>query len=191
MTVTYDVVVNNPCITATINAITPSLSSITVNQGSTTTQEFPDVTDSVGTQYSNKYICGPRVYTMYNNAKDTPITWMSIAQKSLVYPETYVITAFPNDVTYSTTVQTYSLFVKMTLTNNPSHAPVWTALSVQVTAPNCNCNRIKWLVPAILTQTVPVKATTTPTSLTAPVATIVAATLTAEADIRSCNGSCD
>jgi hypothetical protein len=37
MTVTYDVVVNNPCITATINAITPSLSSITVNQGSTTT----------------------------------------------------------------------------------------------------------------------------------------------------------
>jgi len=41
---------------------------------------------------------------MYNNAKDTAITWMTIAQKSLVYPETYVITAFPNDVTYGTTV---------------------------------------------------------------------------------------
>jgi hypothetical protein len=31
MTVNYDVVVNNPCTTATITAITPSLSSITVN----------------------------------------------------------------------------------------------------------------------------------------------------------------
>lgn len=66
--VTFDIVVNNPCVTATFDAFSPALSSMNVAQGATATQEFTDVTDSVGNQYSNKYICGPRTYVMYNNA---------------------------------------------------------------------------------------------------------------------------
>ena len=39
ITATYNVVVDNPCVTATMNAITPALSNITVNRGATITQE--------------------------------------------------------------------------------------------------------------------------------------------------------
>jgi hypothetical protein len=66
--VSFDIVVNNPCITATVDAFSPALTAMSVNQGATATQEFTDVTDSVGNQYNNKYICGPRTYVMFNNA---------------------------------------------------------------------------------------------------------------------------
>lgn len=65
--------VNNPCITATVDAFSPALTAMSVANGATVTQEFNDVTDSVGNEYSNKYICGPRTYVMFNNAKDAAI----------------------------------------------------------------------------------------------------------------------
>ena len=84
---------------------------------------------------------------MYDNAKTNTIAWVSIIKKAGTVG-TFTISAFPNDVTYSTTVQTYSLFIKMTLDENPSHAPVWTAISIQVTNPTCDCNKIQWQAPA-------------------------------------------
>jgi hypothetical protein len=122
-------VVNNPCITATVDAFSPALTAMTVNQGATVTQEFTDVTDSVGNQYSNKYICGPRTYVMFNNAQSAAITWVSIVKKAGTVG-TFTISAFPNDVTYGTTVQTYALFIKMTFDDNPTHEPVYTAINV-------------------------------------------------------------
>ena len=101
--VQFYIIVNNPCVTATVDAFTPALTTISVNQGATVTQDFNDVTDSVGNQYSNKYICGPRTYVMYDNAKSATIAWVSI-QKKAGTVGTFTISAFPNDVTYSTTV---------------------------------------------------------------------------------------
>jgi len=66
---------------------------------------------------------------MFNNAQTTAITWVSIIKKAGTIG-TFIISAFPNDVTYGTTVQTYALFIKMTFDDNPTHAPVYTAINV-------------------------------------------------------------
>jgi hypothetical protein len=122
---------------------------------------------------------------MYDNAKTNAITWVSIVKKAGTIG-TFTISAFPNDVTYGTTAQTYSLFIKMTLDDNPAHTAEYTAFSIQVTSPSCNCNLLYWQLPTAHTQTVQVAATSTVTQISTPLATVIEASKSAHTDIRSC-----
>ena len=59
---TFTIVLSDPCRTATINS--PSISTITFDEGTSTTQNFVDASDSFGAAYFNTDACGERTYAI-------------------------------------------------------------------------------------------------------------------------------
>ena len=77
----FDVVVNDPCLTATI--ANTGITSMTVVNGQTATQNFMKAADSVENQYQIFSLCGPRTYVIVDST-DTPVPWISITASTSV-----------------------------------------------------------------------------------------------------------
>ena len=86
---TFTITLDNPCRTATLNS--PTLSNISVDDGSSTTATFTDAGDSYSTDYGNKAFCGTRTFTIEDTSSNA-VSWLSVANTS---GYTYTITAAP------------------------------------------------------------------------------------------------
>ena len=98
--------------------------------------------------------------------------------------DTHVIQADPRD-TSLVTGSTMTLYLQITFTEYPSKAAHYTALSIQVTAANCNCELLTWDNPSRSDVTVNVGVTSA-TTVTIPTATVNAASKTASQEIITC-----
>ena len=76
---TFDVVVSNPCVTATINNIVFNPVAITVSDGSTATATFSTPTDSVDASNTVSNLCGAKSYTIKDSTGTVITTWASIS----------------------------------------------------------------------------------------------------------------
>lgn len=73
---TFKITLVDPCKTATLN--TPSVSNFSVDDGSSTTEDFTDVSDTHGTDYGSPFFCGTRTFTV-KDAGNNAVSWISIA----------------------------------------------------------------------------------------------------------------
>ena len=98
--------------------------------------------------------------------------------------DTHVIQADPRD-TSLVTGSTMTLYLQITFTEYPSKAAHYTALSIQVTAANCNCELLTWDNPSRSDVTVNVGVTSA-TTVTIPTATVNTASKSASQEIITC-----
>ena len=85
----FTIVLDNPCQSATLES--PTVSNISVDDGSSATGTFTDVGDSHSTDYGNVNFCGARTFTIEDGSGNA-VSWMSVAFTS---GNTYTITAAP------------------------------------------------------------------------------------------------
>ena len=132
----------DPCVAATF--VDPTIGAMTVQNGATATEDFLETTDSVDAINVIVGLCGDRNYGIYDGNTGTPnvISWMSIAEDTPSVG-THRITATPLD-TSLVTGAVLNYYVKTTYANYPSHAAQYTALNIQVTAANCDCELLTW-----------------------------------------------
>ena len=104
-TVTFDVVVLDPCNTATITPPT-IVSTFTVVNGQSGTFTFLEAVDNVATANAISTICGARVYLMRNDSDSATISWLNITGPS---SGTYTVTATPDDDTLEGQAIVYKL----------------------------------------------------------------------------------
>jgi len=118
--------VTDPCVTATITD--PTLTSISLKNGSVTTRTFADPLDSVDAGNVVKGLCGDRDFGIYDGNSGTPtaITWVTVT-KDTPTPDTHTITVSPNNIAL-VTGSAISLYLRTTYTSYPSHAPKYTLM---------------------------------------------------------------
>lgn len=92
-TVTFDVVVIDPCNTAVITPPT-IVGTFSVTNGQTGTFTFLEAVDSVATANAISTICGTRTYVMRNNDDTSTISWLAITGP---VGGSYTVTATPDD----------------------------------------------------------------------------------------------
>ena len=171
----------DPCVAATIND--PTLTAITVQDGATVTETFTEATDSVDASNTVAGYCGDRNYRVVDANTGTPnaVTWISVS-KDTPSIDTHTITASPADTSLGG--NSYSYYLEITYANYAAHAPQYTALSVQVTAANCNCELLTWDDPTRTDVTINVGDSSS--TLNVPAATANTASKTASQDIETC-----
>lgn len=149
-TVTFDVVVLDPCNTAVITP--PSLTStFTVTNGQSGTFTFLEAVDDVATANAISTICGARVYLMRDSADTTTISWLNITGP---VSGTYTVTATPDHDALEGQAIVYKL--KTTLANFSAPA-VYSSITITIGVTTCNCQLLTWnSAPAKTTQTLSV-----------------------------------
>lgn len=85
----FTITLSNPCRTATLES--PTVSNISVDDGSSTTSTFTDVGDTYSTDYGNVAFCGARTFSI-EDTDSNAVSWLSVA---LTSGTTYTITANP------------------------------------------------------------------------------------------------
>lgn len=180
---TFQVTVTDPCVAATMTD--PTLTAITVQNGATVTETFAEVLDSVDASNTVTGLCGDRNYGIYDGNSGSPnaITWITVT-KDDPSPDTHTISASPLDVNL---VGTHTYYLRTTLAeaSYSSKAPHYTALSVQVTAANCDCDLLTWTNPSRTDITVNIGVTSA-TTQSVPTATVDESSKTASQDIITC-----
>ena len=86
---TFEIVLSDPCRTATLNS--PTLSNISVDDGSSATLDFTDVSDTHYYDYGAINFCGSRTFTVEDTG-GSAVSWLTVALKT---GNTYTITAAP------------------------------------------------------------------------------------------------
>ena len=86
---TFEIVLSDPCRTATLNS--PTLSNMSVDDGSSATMDFTDVSDTHYNDYGAINFCGSRTFTVEDSG-GSAVSWLSVALKT---GNTYTITAAP------------------------------------------------------------------------------------------------
>ena len=128
--VSFSIEITDPCITTELIQFTPDV--LTVVNGEEASITFTEVTDSVEVGKNIDTLCGAREYAVYANDETTPAEWVALAGG----PEEYTVTATP-DLTPGFEGP-YPFKLRTALTLYPEHAVMWTALSVVVTAADCD-----------------------------------------------------
>jgi hypothetical protein len=93
--VVFTVAITDGCTAATLNS--PSVSTITVEDGKSQTGQFSDASDSFGASLSDTEFCGVRTYEVQDRSTSAVISWVAVAND----PGTtnYIITATPLSTT--------------------------------------------------------------------------------------------
>lgn len=144
---TFDVVVNDPCRTASI-ATVDITAGLNLEVGNTASIDFLEAVDAVETSSAIKGICGTKSYVVLDAVGGTAVTWISLQAKT-GFAGTYTITAAPvlesfigtQSYTLQTTLNDYSM--------NPGRTDT---LTVIVRAATCNCAGVVRDLPAMVTQ---------------------------------------
>ena len=158
--VTFDVVLTNPCATATINNIVFSSNPIAVTDGNTATATFSTPTDSVDSTNTVQGLCGPKSYVIKDSNGATVTTWATITVSStgthtLTIDSTQFPTHFSSAVSETLTVET--TLDTWSVTNTAS------TVTVNLDPTACDCSALAWTAPAITVASVNIDATSTPT----------------------------
>ena len=105
---------------------------------------FTEATDSVDAANSVKGLCGDRNYRVVdaNTGSINAISWISITKDDPSI-DTHKITFTPLDQSL-VTGSAHAYFLETKYAEYASHAGKYTALSVQVTTANCNCDLLGW-----------------------------------------------
>lgn len=105
--------------------------------------------------------------------------------------DTHTITANPDDITL-VTGSAMTVYLRIMYANYPSHAAHYTALSIQVTNADCDCELLTWDNPSRLDRTINVGVGSS-TTLTIPLATVNTGSKSASQEISACylnGGTC-
>lgn len=186
----FSVTVSDPCDTSTIDD--PSLTAMNLKNGGSATITFTEATDSVDASNTVAGLCGGRNYAIYdsNTGSPTAISWMSVAADTPSV-DTHTITASPDDQSL-VTGSTITVYLRIMYANYPSHAAHYTALSIQVTNADCDCELLTWDNPSRLDQTINVGVGSS-TTITIPTATVNTVSKSASQEISACylsSGTC-
>jgi hypothetical protein len=187
--VTFDVVLTNPCITASIDNISFATSPLSVADGSTGTSTFTIPQDDVDKSNTVQDLCGTKEYVVKDSSSNIITTWASIAL-STTTARTYILTIdttqYPTHVTSDTTeVLTITTTLASWVTNGGNTA---STISVTITTTACDCSKLGWTIPALVTSSVQIDGSVTPT-----VNTPVADTSNSDFDFLQCyedSGTC-
>jgi hypothetical protein len=170
--VIFDVVLVDPCTTATINALVFTPGSLSVEDGLSISGTFDVPTNSVmDTHSSTSLLCDVTEYALYqdNDGTDTGLlsTWGTITGP---VGSTYTMsfdTSVDVDLIASETSVDHIVYVKSTLTSYNSQV-TYTPITVTITQTGCDCSALLWVNPATDTYTVDVD---TNTDITLPIPT--------------------
>lgn len=176
----FAIILNNPCKSATL--LSPTVSNMSVDDGSTATATFTDVGDTHGEDYGALTKCGTRTFSIEDSSGNA-VSWASVA---LTSGTTYTITLSPTSS--NTELQTsHSLRVKVV---SDSYSSDMSAITVSFTAtvntPACNCNLQTWDAGTGITSNAPVGSTTT---VTLPTASVAADAYTSSPAMRACSAN--
>jgi hypothetical protein len=187
-TVTFQIVVLDPCNTAVITPPTIA-ATLQVTNGQTQTFTFSEAVDDVATANSIVDICGVRTYLMRDNGDTTTISWLTISGP---VSGTYTVTASPDDDSLEGQSIAYKL--KTTFANFSAPA-VYSTITITIGTTTCNCQLLQWNAPpAKTTLSLAVTSPTTATPITLISTTASAASKSASPPIRKCylnSGTCD
>lgn len=128
----FNVVVNDPCLTATI--ADTGITSMTVVNGQVVTQNFVKAADTTETLYQIFSLCGPRTYVIVDS-NDVAVPWIAITPHAST-ANTFIITLTP---TLDAQEGSWSYRLKVTLDNYPTKPAKYEDLSVTVSQAPCNC----------------------------------------------------
>ena len=158
---------------------------MTVKNGATATLSFTEALDSVDGTYDIHGLCGDRNYGIYDANTGSPnlLTWIVVTKDSPSI-DTHVITADPRDVNL-VTGSAMTLYLQITYADYPSHAAHYTALSIQVTDADCDCELLTWDNPSLTDVTVNVGVSSA-TTVAIPTATANTASKSASQEIITC-----
>jgi hypothetical protein len=131
--VTFDVVLTNPCITASIDNISFATSPLSVVDGSTGTSTFTIPQDDVDKSNTVQDLCGTKEYVVKDSSSNVINTWASIALST-------------------TTARTYILTIDTT--QYPTHVTSDTTEVLTITTTACDCSKLGWTIPALVTSSV-------------------------------------
>ena len=176
----FTVTLSNPCKTATLNS--PTVSAMTVDDGSSVTQDITDASDSWYTSFGNPTFCGLRTFTVEDTSGNA-ISWMSVA---LVSGTTYRITAAPTST--DTELQaSYSLVLKVVSDDYSSDvSSITVAFTATVATPACNCALQAWDNGTGVTSSAPVGSTTT---VTLALPSVSSGAYTSSPAMRACSAN--
>ena len=179
----FTVALTNPCKTATLNS--PSLSNMSVDDGSSATQNYSDVADTWYTDYGNPSFCGARTFTIETTAAAS-VSWASVAVSS---GTTYTITIAPTSTnTELQTTHNLRLKVVSDTYSGDAMSTVYVNFDVTVNTPACNCDLQPWDDGTTSSQNAAVASTS---SLTMALPSVNANAYTSAPAMRSCtSGSC-
>jgi hypothetical protein len=170
--VVFDIVITDPCKTATVNDVTYSPSTISVVDGSSATTTYIAPTNSVMDTHSTPSLfCDSTSYGIFtdNDGTDTAPSngWAAISGPvSSTYTVTIDTSLDLNLIANEASV-TYTLYVKSTLDSYTSQVK-YTALTVTITEVGCDCSYLRWTNPSADMPTLDVASLST---LTVPVPT--------------------
>ena len=124
--ITFNVIVVDPCISTVITVFT--LADLSVINGATGTRTWSEASDSIQTKYNIPTLCGPRTYTLVENAAVDVTSWLALTGP---VSGTYTITATP---TLDALVKTHNLTVRVRLDLYAAHAGIDVSFNVIVTS---------------------------------------------------------
>ena len=165
--VSFEIVLTNPCLTASIGTAVFDPTSITVVHGSTATAAYTVPNDSVDTStgLTGGTYCGTRSYAIVNNADDSSVAAYATVDTSTTSGSvtlTIDSSNFPSVPTADTTV---TLKITTTYSVWTSNAGRTDTIDVTITPTACDCSFLAWTDPTKATLTVAVDSTSSPTIL--------------------------
>lgn len=189
----FDITITDPCLSGTnLDTIVISPTSLSINDGDTGTVTFTIPQDDIDKANTVQDLCGARTYTILDGSSAS-ISYASIAMSSTT-ARTYVITidstTYPSHFSSSTSL---NFIVQARYDDYTGNSGSDTTLTGAVTLEPvvCNCNGMQWTAPSIVTTSVNVAASSTP-SLNAPAADTTARSSTKTFDVCYENsGTCD
>lgn len=161
--VSFSVTLSNPCLTATIDNIVFSPTSLSVTDGNTGTATFSIPQDTVDQANTVQDLCGTKTYEIKDSSNAVITSWASIAL-STSNNRQYILTIdtaqYPSHIA-SDVSETLTITTKYASwgSNNGNSASTIAVTLVSVT---CDCSGLQWSAPSISTSTVNIDASVTP-----------------------------
>lgn len=160
--VSFQITLTNPCVTTAIDDISFTPSTISVTDGGTGTATFSIPQDAVDQAKTIQDYCGEKVYTIKDSSANTITTWASIAADPSTDRQ-YILTIDSNQYTYFASAVSETLTVETTFSAWAGNAGNTNSnVIVSFTPVNCDCSYMAWTAPAVITQTVTIDASITP-----------------------------
>ena len=135
--ITFEIVLNNPCLDATIGAAIFSPSEITATYGTTTTSEYtiPDDSVDLATGKNRGAYCGARTYLVTDDSDNSSTAWAEIESSTV----TNLVTLTIDTTQYEPAVLKDNVSVTLRITTTLS---AWPANSGRVDRIKVNINRV-------------------------------------------------
>ena len=153
-TVTFDVVITNPCYNANIDAISGWSNPLTVVDGSTAYTEWSSPQTDLDALMGDVDLCGPRSFAVSLDNSGTALQptygadWAVITQPT--YADTFRITvdtlADLNLIDNEST-KDITLYVKTSMVDWPSNYR-YDSIVIRISQTSCDCSYLQWTLPA-------------------------------------------